>query len=202
MGSPCEEVLLNKLLHEMDGLRADAEILFILTTTRPEALEAALASRPGRVDHPPMKPNLIGPPVVSLRGWSCTQLPSSTSAYRLADLPRDRGGVPCDRISTARPTFEVMSKRRRGYPERDPCQAGPPTRPRQQGASREARSQRPLSLRQRTSVQAVLSQFGLLSTARIVTITSDRGRNDVRRPNKCGGRHHDRGRRGDPRFRS
>lgn len=50
MGSPCEEILLNKLLNEMDGLRADAEILFILTTNRPEALEAALASRPGRVD--------------------------------------------------------------------------------------------------------------------------------------------------------
>jgi hypothetical protein len=50
MRGPCEEVLLNKLLNEMDGLRADAEILFILTTNRPEALEAALASRPGRVD--------------------------------------------------------------------------------------------------------------------------------------------------------
>jgi tetratricopeptide (TPR) repeat protein len=50
MGSPCEEVLLNKLLNEMDGLRPDAEILFVLTTNRPEALEAALASRPGRVD--------------------------------------------------------------------------------------------------------------------------------------------------------
>jgi ATP-dependent 26S proteasome regulatory subunit len=34
----------------MDGLRSDAEIMFILTTNRPEALEAALASRPGRVD--------------------------------------------------------------------------------------------------------------------------------------------------------
>src|SRR5262249_4944033 len=44
------EVLLNKLLNEMDGLRPDAEILFVLTTNRPEALEAALASRPGRVD--------------------------------------------------------------------------------------------------------------------------------------------------------
>ena len=50
MDSPCEEVLLNKLLNEMDGLRPDAEILFVLTTNRPEALEAALASRPGRVD--------------------------------------------------------------------------------------------------------------------------------------------------------
>ena len=50
MGSPCEEVLLNKLLNEMDGLRTDSEILFVLTTNRPEALEAALASRPGRID--------------------------------------------------------------------------------------------------------------------------------------------------------
>ncbi|MEM7232876.1 MAG: AAA family ATPase, partial [Planctomycetota bacterium] len=44
------ETLLNRLLNEMDGLRKDAEILFVLTTNRPEALEAALASRPGRVD--------------------------------------------------------------------------------------------------------------------------------------------------------
>lgn len=50
MGSPGEEVLLNKLLNEMDGLKEDAEILFVLTTNRPEMLEAALASRPGRVD--------------------------------------------------------------------------------------------------------------------------------------------------------
>jgi AAA+ superfamily predicted ATPase len=44
------ESLLNKLLNEMDGLRADAEIMFLLTTNRPEALEQALAARPGRVD--------------------------------------------------------------------------------------------------------------------------------------------------------
>ncbi len=50
MDSPCEEVLLNKLLNEMDGLKEEADILFILTTNRPESLEAALASRPGRVD--------------------------------------------------------------------------------------------------------------------------------------------------------
>lgn len=50
MNSPCEEVLLNKLLNEMDGLKEEADILFILTTNRPEALERALASRPGRVD--------------------------------------------------------------------------------------------------------------------------------------------------------
>jgi ATP-dependent Clp protease adapter protein ClpS len=47
---PCEESLLNKLLNEMDGLKEDADILFILTTNRPEQLESALASRPGRID--------------------------------------------------------------------------------------------------------------------------------------------------------
>lgn len=46
----CEEVLLNKLLNEMDGLTEAADILFLLTTNRPEALEYALASRPGRID--------------------------------------------------------------------------------------------------------------------------------------------------------
>ncbi|MBW3597561.1 MAG: ATP-binding protein [Planctomycetes bacterium] len=46
----CEEVMLNKLLNEMDGLKEEADILFVLTTNRPEALERALASRPGRVD--------------------------------------------------------------------------------------------------------------------------------------------------------
>jgi ATP-dependent 26S proteasome regulatory subunit len=50
MRSACEESLLNKLLNEMDGLREDAAILFVLTTNRPEQLESALASRPGRVD--------------------------------------------------------------------------------------------------------------------------------------------------------
>ena len=50
MRSPCEESMLNKLLNEMDGLREDAALLFVLTTNRPQDLEAALASRPGRVD--------------------------------------------------------------------------------------------------------------------------------------------------------
>ncbi len=50
MNSPNTEVLLNRLLNEMDGLRPDADILFILTTNRPEDIEEALASRPGRVD--------------------------------------------------------------------------------------------------------------------------------------------------------
>ena len=49
-GGPCEESLLNKLLNEIDGLKEDADILFVLTTNRPEELESALAGRPGRVE--------------------------------------------------------------------------------------------------------------------------------------------------------
>jgi hypothetical protein len=50
MQHPGQEVMLNKLLNEMDGLREDAEVIFILTTNRPDQLEPALASRPGRID--------------------------------------------------------------------------------------------------------------------------------------------------------
>jgi len=50
MYGPCDESILNKLLNEMDGLCEDAAILFVLTTNRPENLESALASRPGRID--------------------------------------------------------------------------------------------------------------------------------------------------------
>jgi ATP-dependent 26S proteasome regulatory subunit len=50
IGGPREQALLNSLLNEMDGLKESADILFILTTNRPEVLESALMSRPGRVD--------------------------------------------------------------------------------------------------------------------------------------------------------
>jgi cell division protease FtsH len=42
--------LLFELLNQMDGLSDDADVLFILTTNRPDVLEPALASRPGRID--------------------------------------------------------------------------------------------------------------------------------------------------------
>ena len=48
--SACQESMLNRLLNEMDGLREDAQVLFILTTNRPAELEEALTSRPGRID--------------------------------------------------------------------------------------------------------------------------------------------------------
>ena len=42
--------LLNCLLNEMDGLTPESQVLFLLTTNRPDVLEPALASRPGRID--------------------------------------------------------------------------------------------------------------------------------------------------------
>jgi ATPase family associated with various cellular activities (AAA) len=42
--------LLFELLNQMDGLADDADILFLLTTNRPDILEPALAARPGRID--------------------------------------------------------------------------------------------------------------------------------------------------------
>src|SRR5262249_31944871 len=48
--SACDEVMLNRLLNELDGLRERADVFFVLTTNRPETLEPALANRPGRID--------------------------------------------------------------------------------------------------------------------------------------------------------
>ena len=47
---PMYQVSLHQLLNEMDGIDAPAPILFLLTTNRPEAIEPAVASRPGRID--------------------------------------------------------------------------------------------------------------------------------------------------------
>ena len=46
----CAAPLLFELLNQMDGLAEDADVLFLLTTNRPDILEPALAARPGRVD--------------------------------------------------------------------------------------------------------------------------------------------------------
>jgi AAA+ superfamily predicted ATPase len=45
----CNAILFS-LLNQMDGIGEDADVLFLLTTNRPDILEPALASRPGRVD--------------------------------------------------------------------------------------------------------------------------------------------------------
>jgi cell division protease FtsH len=42
--------LLFELLNQMDGLNEDCDVLFVLTTNRPDVLEPALSSRPGRID--------------------------------------------------------------------------------------------------------------------------------------------------------
>jgi hypothetical protein len=42
--------LLFELLNEMDGLSEDTDVIFILSTNRPDRLEPALAARPGRID--------------------------------------------------------------------------------------------------------------------------------------------------------
>jgi hypothetical protein len=42
--------LLFELLNEMDGLRDDCDVIFALTTNRPDILEPSLAARPGRID--------------------------------------------------------------------------------------------------------------------------------------------------------
>ena len=42
--------LLFDLLNQMDGIGGDSDVIFLLTTNRPELLEPALAARPGRVD--------------------------------------------------------------------------------------------------------------------------------------------------------
>ena len=91
MNNVCEEVLLNKLLNEMDGLKEEADILFILTTNRPEALEAALASRPGRVDQAiefPL-PDDVGREKLILLYASGTKLPADV----LAEVVRRTQGV-------------------------------------------------------------------------------------------------------------
>lgn len=74
LDSPEQESLLNRLLNEMDGLGEEADILFILTTNRPEALERALSGRPGRIDQAIEFP-----------------LPDMTGRRRLVDLYR--GGL-------------------------------------------------------------------------------------------------------------
>jgi ATP-dependent 26S proteasome regulatory subunit len=46
----CNLPVLFELLNQMDGLADDTDVLFVLTTNRPDILEPALASRPGRID--------------------------------------------------------------------------------------------------------------------------------------------------------
>ena len=44
------EGVLFELLNQMEGLAEDEDLLFLLTTNRPDLIEPALAARPGRID--------------------------------------------------------------------------------------------------------------------------------------------------------
>ncbi len=44
------EGVLFELLNQMEGLAEDEDMLFLLTTNRPDVIEPALAARPGRID--------------------------------------------------------------------------------------------------------------------------------------------------------
>jgi ATP-dependent 26S proteasome regulatory subunit len=47
---PWSQGVLFDLLTQMEGVGEDADLLFLLTTNRPDVIEPALAARPGRVD--------------------------------------------------------------------------------------------------------------------------------------------------------
>ncbi len=75
--------LMFELLNQMDGLNDDADVLFLLTTNRPEVLEPALASRPGRIDQAYEVP-----------------LPDAECRKRLFDLYSDGMSVELDHLDT------------------------------------------------------------------------------------------------------
>jgi ATP-dependent 26S proteasome regulatory subunit len=79
----------------MDGLKEDADILFVLTTNRPEALEGALAGRPGRIDQAievPLPDATGRGKLVRLYGKGLPlDEPVVTEAVRRTSLARDGG---------------------------------------------------------------------------------------------------------------
>jgi hypothetical protein len=78
---PGQHPLLFQLLNEMDGLAEDVDVVFVLTTNRPDLLEPALAARPGRVDQ-----------AVAL------QLPDAGARRALFDLYRGELAVDTSRL--------------------------------------------------------------------------------------------------------
>jgi SpoVK/Ycf46/Vps4 family AAA+-type ATPase len=107
--SACDEVMLNRLLNELDGLRERADVFFILTTNRPETLEPALASRPGRIDQAiefPLPDESLRRRLIALYARSLP-VPSSM----VADLARrTRRGVAGD--CRRRASRDVVLRRR------------------------------------------------------------------------------------------
>jgi cell division protease FtsH len=94
--------VLFQLMDQMSGLSEDADVAFVLTTNRPDALEPALAARPGRVDLAVEIP-----------------LPDAVSRARLLelygrglDLRLDQPGVVVDRTEGVTASFmkELLRK--------------------------------------------------------------------------------------------
>jgi hypothetical protein len=68
-------VVLFDLLNQMDGLDEDADVIFLLTTNRPDILEPALAARPGRIDqaiHVPLPDHACRRRLLALYGAGLT----------------------------------------------------------------------------------------------------------------------------------
>jgi hypothetical protein len=93
---------LNMLLNEMDGLKSEMRLLFVLTTNRPEVLEPALAARPGRVDQAIE---------ISLPGEDERRLLVKRYARGL-QLPEELAGETARRVGRASPAFikELMRR--------------------------------------------------------------------------------------------
>jgi hypothetical protein len=89
-GAACAGPLLFELLNQMDGLADDADVLFLLTTNRPDILEPALSARPGRVDQAVEIP-----------------LPNAPCRQRLFDLYSDK-------LSIGRVNWETFVRRTEG----------------------------------------------------------------------------------------
>lgn len=83
--------LLFELLNQMDGLNEDTDVVFVLTTNRPEVIEPALASRPGRID---LAVNMPLPDETGAAVCSTSTVPACNSTYAIEHARRsgrDRG---------------------------------------------------------------------------------------------------------------
>jgi len=84
-GTSGSETALNKLLNEMDGMKEDSDLIFLLTTNRPNELEEAIRNRPGRIDQAIEfpKPDKAGRTKLALLYAGGTEL-SATEAEAIA----------------------------------------------------------------------------------------------------------------------
>ena len=81
-----------ELMNEMDGVGEDADVAWVLTTNRPDALEPALAARPGRIDlavEIPLPDEVARRRLVELYGRGLDLAPAEVET-----IVRRTGGVP------------------------------------------------------------------------------------------------------------